>query len=133
MSANDGWIEVTPKKKKQQQRLEFVNKKTPKPDCLTPHPLNDTWVCWFHDVNNDSWQMDSFIQLLEFNTAEDFWILQNNLTNINNGMYFLMRRGFPPIWDHELNRNGGGWTFKVDKKNSNEFWQRSHVLQSEKH
>jgi hypothetical protein len=35
-----------------------------------------------------------------------------------------MREGYPPIWDHEKNVKGGGWTFKIDKKFANEFWQK---------
>jgi hypothetical protein len=35
-----------------------------------------------------------------------------------------MRQGYPPIWDHEKNAEGGGWTFKIDKKYANEFWEK---------
>jgi len=39
-------------------------------------------------------------------------------------MFYLMRQGYPPIWDHEKNINGGGWTFKIDKKLSFDFWEK---------
>jgi len=89
-----------------------------------PHYLNDYWVCWFHELNDENWNLSSYQQLFVFNTIEDFWVLCNNVKNINNGMYYLMRQGYPPIWDHEKNINGGGWTFKVDKKLAHDFWEK---------
>jgi len=91
---------------------------------VSAHPLNDTWVFWFHDLNSDSWAVTSYLKLFSFNTIEDFWILFNNITNVYNGMYYLMRQGYPPIWDDATNIKGGGWTFKVDKKYAHEFWEK---------
>ena len=88
-----------------------------------PHPLNDTWVLWFHDLKNPDWTIKGYEQLFEFNTAEDFWILYNNITDLTNGMYYLMRKGVPPVWDDQKNINGGAWTFKVDKRDLNKVWE----------
>jgi hypothetical protein len=124
----DSWTTVSCKKKKDEKKsgIEFITKKvTTKIDSPSgPHPLNDQWTCWFHDVNNESWGLSSYKQLFSFDTIEDFWVLCNNIKNINNGMYYLMRHGYPPIWDHEKNIDGGGWTFKVDKKIAHEFWEK---------
>ena len=87
-----------------------------------PHVLNDTWVLWFHDLDNDKWTLDSYKQIFVFNTIEDFWIAMNSLTNVNNGMYYLMRQHHLPIWDHETNLRGGGWTFKISKDIVRTFW-----------
>jgi hypothetical protein len=86
------------------------------------HYLNDTWIIWFHDVNDMNWNIDSYVKLLEFNTVEDFWIFHNNIDDTYNGMYYLMRKNFPPIWEHEVNINGGGWTFRIDKKYAQDFF-----------
>ena len=51
-------------------------------------------------------------------------MLYNNLTNLYNGMYYLMRQNYPPIWDHPLTIGGAGWTFRVDKKHAPEFWEK---------
>lgn len=87
------------------------------------HKLNDIWVLWYHDFKNSDWTLSGFQQIFTFSTIEDFWILYNNITDITNGMYYLMRQGIPPLWDHELNINGAGWTFKVDKRDLLNFWQ----------
>lgn len=109
------WTVVITKKKKEVG-------KSGKPEQI--HYLNDSWVFWYHDLKNDSWTLSSYEQLFTFNTVEDFWILYNNTTNINNGMFYLMRNGYPPLWDHEININGAGWTFKIDKKFAHDLWEK---------
>jgi len=120
------WTTVSGKRKKDDKKpqcIEIINRKTPKAtNAIQIHPLNDTWVCWFHNLNSDEWSLESYQKVFTFKTVEDFWILSNNLNNINNGMYYIMRENYPPIWDHEMNIEGGGWTFKIDKKFAQEFW-----------
>ena len=88
------------------------------------HCLNATWVLWFHDLNNEKWDLSSYEQIFSFNTIEDFWVLYNNMTNLYNGMFYLMRQNYPPIWDHPLTMGGAGWTFRVDKRHAPEFWEK---------
>lgn len=116
--ADDAWKPVTQKRKK----ISIV--KQPEVFSGEKHILDDTWVMWFHDLNSDDWSINSYSQLLRFNTAEDYWIMYNNLSNTYNGMYYLMRQGIPPIWDDPINIHGGGWTFKVDKKFAQDMWQK---------
>jgi hypothetical protein len=124
----DDWTPVACKKKKQTTVEVITKKPQPKTELSEgpkgPHQLNDRWICWFHDLNDENWSMSSYKELLSFDTIEDFWIMCNNLKTANNGMYYIMRQGYPPIWDHEKNINGGGWTFKVDKKVAHEFWEK---------
>lgn len=90
------------------------------------HRLNDTWELWFYDMakmKDAKWSAGGNEKIMSFNTVEDFWILYNNLTDLTNGMYYLMRAGYPPIWDDPANANGGGWTFKIDKRNLSGFWK----------
>ena len=91
------------------------------------HQLNDTWILWFHDTKGNDWTINGYEKLFEFDTVEDFWILYNSLvrnkSDITSGMYYLMRHGYPPIWDDPKNVNGGGWTFKIDKRNVPQFWE----------
>lgn len=111
--STEEWITVQNKKKPE-------NVKIPQ----TIHMLSDNWVLWYHDLKKDQWDMPSYDEIFTFNTVEDFWICYNNVTDVNNGMYYLMRKGYPPIWDHEINLNGGGWTFRLDKKYANNFWTK---------
>ena len=121
----DAWTTVTTKRKRDEKKTPCIEiiKKAKDPIELI-HPLNDTWVCWYHILESDNWDISCYQTLLIFNTAEDFWILMNNISNVNNGMYYIMRQGYPPMWDHEANLEGGGWTFKIDKKFAQEFWTK---------
>ncbi len=83
--------------------------------------MNDTWVLWYHDALSNDWSLSGYEQLYSFDTIEDFWVLYDNLHDITNGMYYLMRRNVPPIWDVPENINGV-WTFRVDKKTLTSFW-----------
>ena len=94
----------------------------------TTHPLNETWVLWYHDASSDDWSLSGYEQLYSFDTIEDFWVLYNNLHDITNGMYYLMRKSVPPIWDAPENIDGGAWTFRVDKKNLTDFWLNLSLL-----
>jgi hypothetical protein len=118
---SDSWVTVATTKKKPTKPASPASPASPAPT-PDPHPLHGTWVCWYHNPNNISWDLESYRQIHKFNTIEDFWILNNSLGNINDGMFYLMREGYPPIWDHPMNVNGGGWTFRVDKKYAYDFW-----------
>jgi len=88
----------------------------------TCHYLNDYWVLWSHDLDNDHWSLNDYQPVFSFNTVEDFWILYNNINHWHGQMYYLMRQGIPPMWEHPININGGGWTFRIDKKYADELW-----------
>ena len=38
-------------------------------------------------------------------------------------MFFFMRKGVEPLWENEANINGGMWTFKLTKPDSNYMWK----------
>jgi hypothetical protein len=126
MLSTDEWVTI-PKKKKEMKKQPLRSEREQLPPISSEktagHLLNDTWVLWFHDMKNQDWTMKGYEKIFSFNTVEDFWILYNSITEFTNGMYYLMREGYPPMWDHEKNIDGGAWTFKVDKRNLNKFWE----------
>jgi len=88
-------------------------------------PLSDNWVLWFHRVDNDKWDLNSYTELCTLSDLEDFHGMFNTFFNItekmtaNAGMFFLMREGVTPMWEDKRNRNGGMWSYKVPKKEGN--------------
>ena len=136
--SNDDWVTVANSKKKKEykkpsnqswsdstQNIPKKNNNEAKSLSIEnkDNYLNDTWVLWFHDMKNPDWTLNGYQQLFTFNTVEDFWRLYNNVTDLTNGMYYLMRKDIPPIWDDPKNINGGAWTFKVDKRDLNKVWE----------
>lgn len=87
------------------------------------HKLQNTWVLWYHDGKSD-WTMDCYQKIHEFDTVEGFWQLYNNIPSIVNSMFFLMKKGHPPIWDVPQNIRGGSWLYKFPKKIADSYWLR---------
>lgn len=85
------------------------------------HPLENTWILWYHN-GKDNWTMDSYQKIYEFSTVEDFWRLYNNIPSVVNNMFFLMKKGHPPIWEVPQNIDGGSWSYKFAKKKADSFW-----------
>jgi len=85
--------------------------------------LHCPWVLWYHDTKSRDWSLGGYKRLFRFDTVQDFWISYNNLSDIPNSMYYLMREGFPPLWDAPETIDGGAWTFKVDKRDLDKFWR----------
>jgi len=97
----------------------------------TTHPLNSTWVIWYHNPSDNNWETSSYKKLYEFNTLEDFFIFQNtwknNLPKLNLSMMFMMKKldnyeFIYPMWEDKNNQPGGCWSFKVPSTNINNVW-----------
>jgi hypothetical protein len=93
--------------------------------------LDTGYILWYHSVVDKSWKEESYINLCQdipgkvIRTANQLWDVFNTLdNNFTAGMFFLMKEGVMPMWEHPENKNGGFWSFKVPKKNSNEVWKK---------
>jgi len=86
--------------------------------------LNEIFTFWYHNPDNVDWSLESYIELLEFSTIEEFWILDKFVRKdmIENGMFFIMKKSVKPIWECPTNINGGCISWKVDRKQSYKSW-----------
>lgn len=86
-------------------------------------PLNNHWVIWYHDNNND-WTIKGYKNIYEITTIEDFWEIYLRLNNyiLLKGQFFLMKKGIEPIWENEANLKGGCWSYKINKNDSFMSW-----------
>jgi len=86
--------------------------------------LSNTYEFYYHNPDNNDWSVESYINLLEFSTIEEFWILDKFIRKdmIENGMFFVMKSGCKPVWECETNIKGGCISWKVDRKNSYKSW-----------
>lgn len=96
---------------------------------MAPHVLNNTWVLWFHSPLDNDWSIDSYKEICEINTIEEFWGLSDELDEklICNCMFFLMRKGIKPIWEDKENCDGGCWSFKITKKDIYKAWNELSI------
>tara|TARA_B100001093_G_C26710784_1_gene963327 strand:+ start:78 stop:644 length:567 start_codon:yes stop_codon:yes gene_type:complete len=98
--------------------------------------LNSTWTLWYHNATDKNWDLNSYKNIYEFNTIESFWKLINTIdkhySNYGNDMLFLMRKKkekyIYPMWEDKENKNGGYWSFKIDKSELNDIWNHIMIL-----
>lgn len=90
------------------------------------HTLYDKWVLYAHLPHDTNWTIDSYKPILEFNTIEQSLGLFEAIPDvmINNCMLFLMRNNVKPIWEDELNRDGGCFSFKVSNNSISTVWRK---------
>ena len=91
------------------------------------HYLNRKWDLWYHDPNNTCYTLESYIKLGTIDTIESFWnyFYQLKLTQLQNGMFFLMHEGVKPPWEDNI--KGGSWSYKIDKKDIAQAWTKLSV------
>lgn len=85
--------------------------------------LSDTWVLWFHNINDTNWDENSYTMICDIDTIENFWNVYNMFDTMTAGMFFLMRKGIFPRWEDIGNLDGGYWGFRISKKDSDKLWE----------
>jgi translation initiation factor 4E len=89
------------------------------------YPTKDKWTLWFHKVNDDKWDLESYQKLYTLIDLEDFHAMFNTFFNneekmtANAGMFFLMKDDITPMWEDSKNITGGMWSYKAAKKEGN--------------
>ena len=98
---------------------------------IKDYPLENGYILWYHSVVDKSWEKDSYINLCQdlpgkvIKTANQLWSIFSFFNNnFTAGMFFLMKEGIMPMWEDPGNSNGGYWSCKVTKRNSNDIWKK---------
>jgi len=88
------------------------------------HTLSDKWVLWAHLPHDTDWTLKSYINIVEFETAEQVIAVINTIpaTMIKNCMLFIMKQGINPTWEDEKNSKGGCFSFKIMNKQVCSVW-----------
>jgi hypothetical protein len=85
--------------------------------------LNDMWTLYFHDPNNEDWNLSSYQRLVDISTVHDFLKVTGCLKDkLKSGMFFMMREHIFPCWDDDNNVNGGCLSIKVAKDQVVSYW-----------
>lgn len=97
---------------------------------MDKHFTHTQWILWYHNPVNKQWGLDSYKDIIEISSIEDFCVLKNTwkkcLPNVNEGMFFMMRKTnagcIYPRWEDRHNRRGGYWSFKISKEDCEQAW-----------
>lgn len=92
------------------------------------HLLENKWVLWYRPpansaANAKTWETSQKIKFTS-ETVEAFWRGYNELARIRPGHpvncdYSLFKEGVKPMWEDEFNKNGGRWTYTVERRQTN--------------
>lgn len=73
--------------------------------------LEDTTILKFPKVFSTSMHEETEV----VDSVEQFWVSFSNLKNIEDVSidteYFFFKKGIKPLWEDEMNKNGGRWSF----------------------
>lgn len=86
--------------------------------------LNDSWTLYFHDPNNEDWDIKSYHNISSISTPADVMNVCAAFNDLwTKGMFFLMREHIQPIWEDPCNANGGCFSIKVMKPEVPNAWR----------
>jgi hypothetical protein len=97
-----------------------------KPQQKAISPFLNQWSMYYHLPYDKTWNIQSYhcvmdnINHMTQCIALTEMIPENILTNC---MFFVMRRGIEPMWEHPSNRNGGAFSFKVNEQYAYMVWR----------
>ncbi|KAH8314635.1 hypothetical protein KR074_004894, partial [Drosophila pseudoananassae] len=88
-------------------------------DLPIKHPLEHTWTLWhWENDRHKSWS-DMLSDVTSFNTVEDFFSVYyfikppSDLKIYND--YMVFKQGVRPMWEDDVNKEGGRWMMLLDK------------------
>ena len=78
--------------------------------------LNDVWCLYFHDPYDMNWEANSYKFITTISSVKDFIEIYKTFNELlTKGMFFIMREHITPRWEDDNNKNGGCWSFKINK------------------
>jgi hypothetical protein len=91
--------------------------------------LSECWTMYFHDPDHNQWTPSSYKIIGHISTVQDWCYNDASFMNLwYKGMFFIMREHIQPLWEDPLNKNGGCFSFKVNKNDAGEYWFRLGAL-----
>lgn len=97
----------------------------PKTICFS-RSLNDKWVLYNHLPSVKDWTINGYSKVMEdIDTVEKVVSLNKAMPDniVKYSMLFFMRKGITPLWEDEINKNGGCFSYKVSNKNVLQVWR----------
>ena len=93
-------------------------------DKKNDYSLNTTWKIWYHSINDNNWNNNSYKMIYELNNLFDVKgvidCIQSN--HLQNSMFFVMRDDIFPTWEYIDNREGCCVSFKIPGSNLKKNW-----------
>ena len=83
---------------------------------MSDNYFNDVWSLYFHDPYEMKWEPNSYKFITTISSIDDFVEIYKTFNDLwSRGMFFIMREHITPRWEDDNNKNGGCFSFKINK------------------
>jgi hypothetical protein len=85
-------------------------------------PFVGSWKLYFHDPSNTSWQEKDYISIsTPITSLKEYWVVMKAISDIQfeQGGFFLMKEGYPPLYENKHNKRGGAYQIQLSKLDDN--------------
>ena len=82
------------------------------------------WCLYYHNPVDTTWTAESYEKISTVHTWNDFFAIIKSLTDISiqQGMFFWMRDGIPPLYENHSNIKGGCYSLRVSRQRSMHYF-----------
>lgn len=83
-----------------------------------------SWTIYFHSPEEVKWTLNTFVSLGSMKTWRDFWTIIDlvKIETFTEGMFFMMKDPYPPLWESHHHITGGCYSFRCQKKESHDIF-----------
>ena len=83
-----------------------------------------SWCLYYHNPVDTKWTPESYEKLSTVRTWNDFFAIIKTLTDISiqQGMFFWMREGVPPLYENHSNIKGGCYSLRVSRQRTMHYF-----------
>ena len=83
------------------------------------------WSFYIHLQNSSNWNLDSYYKIIDSNNLM-ILLKTNELIGsemLKKSLIFVMKNNINPIWEDDLNKNGGSFSFKIHNRDVERVWK----------
>ena len=86
--------------------------------------LNSIFTLWYHNPNDNGWELKDYMKLISFDTIEEYWYYTGFMNEkfACFSMLFLMKDNINPLWEDKQNIDGGYISIKLPRENTINQW-----------
>ena len=99
------------------------------------YPLEDEWVTWCRPCQPKGQPYEEYAKslspMVHCKTIEEFWLGFKQIKQPSQmpvgWEYHFFKRGIRPIWEDDVNRNGGKWVLRLKKGVADRYWELTRI------
>ena len=94
------------------------------PPSLTDLIPTGSWCLYYHNPVDTRWTPESYEKIASVKTWDELFTILRELTDVSlqQGMFFWMRDGIPPIYENHANIKGGCYSLRVSRQRATQFF-----------